>query len=149
MKFWLYRINSTPYYNLKSTWNNGWTTLEKNLSRPGQNIWWRMKIIIDLDLVFKTSNPCPAWRGGCLVPKFPARPWFGTVSRPCSRLSKLEKKSLSKLIKNRDSINLWSYSTSISHRKECKSEILIWTVNKLNVRNLWNRNLGNTYYFTI
>ena len=147
------------------------------------------------------------------LPRFPVRPWFGTVSRPCSRLSKLEKnlsaklwkimtvvifnpilplfpivknvliwkvnalivrnprnrnlknaksqidnpspfhlkgictinmmwaqitdmaavkvrtKSLSKLMKNRDTINLWSSSTSISHRKECQSVILIGTVN--------------------
>ena len=46
-------------------------------------------------------------------------------------------------MKNRDSINIWSYSTSISHRKECKSVILIWTVNDLSVRNPRKRNIRN------
>ena len=46
-------------------------------------------------------------------------------------------------MKNRYSTVSWSFSASLSHRKECDTIILIWTVNALSVRNPRNSNLKN------
>ena len=69
---------------------------------PGQKICWSMKMIIDPNFICKTSNPVLPEEE---VPEVSCEALVWNSVETVFKAYKVRKKSLSKLMKNRDSIS--------------------------------------------